>query len=248
MEIGALTRIAEAIENGIIPFWLSVVSIGAPIILTILSGILTYRLDKQNKELQKILEEQNKELQKDLHNRDVINQTRQTILNIYNSFLDALNVVEQSDSNIIDIFISQQFIQSWSEEISNSHKSITRSFKQANIILDDTDMIDYLKRCEISFVELSDSVNSYVNTPIPSQIIQNAWNNFQQRYPYNNSLIANNYYLLHQNAVDLEEFKKMCKNSHTDNIQIKVNEFTNLMRDEKFDNYFKKYVQIQKMD
>ena len=55
------------------------------------------------------------------------------------------------------------------------------------------------------------------------------------------------YNLLFQNQLDLEELKKMCANSHTKNIQEKLEIFLGLVKDEKFDNYFKKYVQIQDM-
>lgn len=238
METEALVRIAEALENGFVPFWFSVVGIGAPVILTLLSIWLNYKTSKQNEELQI-----------NLHNRDVKNQTRQTIIYIYNSFLDALNVTESANNNIMVIFISPQFIQSWSGLVFNSCTPIVRAFSQANIILNDSDMVNYLRRCKDSFVDLNNSVNQYTNTSIPYQMIQNAWYDIKQKYPqkYINPLGINDYNLLYQNPADLEYFKKMCESDYTKKIQEKVKAFVDLIANEQFDNYFKQYVQIQKL-
>lgn len=53
--------------------------------------------------------------------------------------------------------------------------------------------------------------------------------------------------ILYQNVADLEDFKKMCESDYTKDIQRKVKLFVDLIVDKKFDNYFKKYVQIQKL-
>ena len=242
-EIEALIRIAEALENGFVPLWFAVIGIGAPIVLTALSIWLNYKTGKQNEELQK-----------NLHNRDVKNQTRQTIIYIYNSFLDALNVAESANNNVMVIFISPQFIQSWSRLVFNSSTSIIRAFSQANIILDDSDMIKYLRKCKDTFVDLNSSVTQYVNTPFPFQMIQNAFDSMKSKYPqrYSVGVIGINDYnflypILSQNVADLEDFKKMCENDYTKEIQKKVKIFIDLIANEKFDNYFKKYVQIQKL-
>lgn len=242
-EIEALIRIAEALENGFVPLWFAVIGIGAPIVLTALSIWLNYKTGKQNEELQK-----------NLHNRDVKNQTRQTIIYIYNSFLDALNVAESANNNVMVIFISPQFIQSWSRLVFNSSTSIIRAFSQANIILDDSDMIEYLRKCKDTFVDLNSSVTQYVNTPFPFQMIQNAFDSMKSKYPqrYSVGVIGINDYnflypILSQNVADLEDFKKMCENDYTKEIQKKVKIFIDLIANEKFDNYFKKYVQIQKL-
>ena len=242
-EIEALIRIAEALENGFVPLWFAVIGIGAPIVLTALSIWLNYKTGKQNEELQK-----------NLHNRDVKNQTRQTIIYIYNSFLDALNVAESANNNVMVIFISPQFIQSWSRLVFNSSTSIIRAFNQANIILDDSDMIEYLRKCKDTFVDLNSSVTQYVNTPFPFQMIQNAFDSMKSKYPqrYSVGIIGINDYnflypILSQNVADLEDFKKMCENDYTKEIQKKVKIFIDLIANEKFDNYFKKYVQIQKL-
>ena len=248
--IEALIRIAEALEKGFVPFWFSAaVGIFVPIVLTGLSVWLNNKTSKQNAELQKNLHNQNAELQKNLHNRDVKNQTRQFIINIYNSYLDALSVAESANHNVETIFISLQSIQSWSTAVFNANTSVIRSFNQANIILNDYEMVAYLKKCTESFVVFSNVVGQYVNTPMPSQSIQNAWNKINQQTfgKYTQLLGIYDYNLLFQNQLDLEELKKMCANSHTKNIQEKLEIFLGLVKDEKFDNYFKKYVQIQDM-
>lgn len=236
--VEVLIRIAEALENGFVPLWFAIIGIFAPIILTLLSIWLNRKTSRQNEELQK-----------NLHNRDVKNQTLQSIIGIYNSFCDALNVVGFASNNIMVIFISQQFIYSWSESVSNSCMSIIRAFNQANIILDDSDMIDYLRKCKDIFVELNNNINQYKNNLVPFQMIQNAWDSIKQKYPqkYVNPLGINDYNLLYQNTADLEDFKKMCENGYTKEIQEKIKSFVDLITNEQFDNYFKKYVQIQKL-
>ena len=72
--IKAINNVAEACGEAL-PRWASIAGIVAPIILTVITIYLSLRMDKQNKKLQKMLSD-----------RDTINQTRECILNIYNSF------------------------------------------------------------------------------------------------------------------------------------------------------------------
>ena len=180
---------------------LTVVGIGDPISLTLGSLRLNYKTNKQNEKLKK-----------NLHNRDVKNQTRRIIINIYNSFLDALNVSELANHNVATIFIALQYIQSWSTAVFNINTFIVRSFNQANIILDDSEMIACLEKFTKSFADLSKVVSQYVNTSMPSSAIQVAWNkiNQQNSRKYTQLLGIYDYNLLSQNPLDLEELKKMC--------------------------------------
>ena len=72
--IKAINSVAEACGEAL-PRWASIAGIVAPIILTVITIYLSLRMDRQNKKLQKMLSD-----------RDTINQTRECILNIYNSF------------------------------------------------------------------------------------------------------------------------------------------------------------------
>ena len=234
METEALTRIAEAIEKGILPYCISIVGAIGPLILTGLSMLLTFLIYKQNTELKK-----------ELYNRDVVNQTRTIIINSYDSFSQAIYVTSQINNGLSTVFMSQEGYLALSKTMENVCKDLIQSYGQLNIILNDKEMVDYLTQCVTAFTTLNHELNNYINSPTPSQVIQYAWTSIQQKYP---SVVLSNYYFLNQNPSICEEFKKMCDNSYTNNIQSKITIFQNLIQDEKFDNYFRSHIQIQKIN
>ena len=69
--------------------------IGAPVILTVITIILSIGMYFGNKKLQQQLSDDNDKLQKQLYDREVENQTRELMINIYQTFLIAHRYVEQ---------------------------------------------------------------------------------------------------------------------------------------------------------
>lgn len=134
--VAALNSIAESLTNDGLPFWLTVIDIILPIILTTITIVLSIRMDKQNKKLQK-----------QIHNRDVANQTRQTVLDIFQSYYNAFTVLQQVGDNVASVFVSDQSYYQWGLAVEASSKDVTLALNKAKLLLgDDTELVDYLRK------------------------------------------------------------------------------------------------------
>ena len=71
--VNSITEIKKVLENDTLDILLSVITGVVPIFLTILNIYLSKKMNKQNEQLQI-----------DIAKRDVRNQTREILLNIYN--------------------------------------------------------------------------------------------------------------------------------------------------------------------
>lgn len=231
--VTALNSIAESLTNDGLPFWLTVVDIILPIILTTITIVLSIRMDKQNKKLQK-----------QIHNRDVANQTRQAVLDIFQSYYNAFAVLQQVGDNVASVFVSDQSYYQWGLAVEASSKDVTLALNKAKLLLgDDTELVDYLRKSWLAFSDVNRTVNTYINTGIASQTVGMAWGTFQQKY----NILCGNYFALLQNPSLAEEFKKMCDNSYTQDIQRKIEVYMDLVTDDEFDGRLKKYIQIREL-
>lgn len=229
--VQAVNRIAAS--NSTIPLWLSLVGLIVPIVLTIVSICLSFRMDKQNKELQKLIA-----------NRDMVNQSRETVLGFYISYLSARDLLGRSCSNVADIFTSDQSYYNWSKEIDNACSSIIYSYNKAKLMLDDQELLSQMKKGFDAFAQLNANIKIYIGSGIPSQTIANAWTQFTQQY----TVLAGDYYVLFQNRVLGEAFAKLCETSYTKDIQACATRFNAVIDCDDFDAPFKKYVQIKELD
>lgn len=99
----SINNIAEILKNGT-PAWLSVIVAFVPILLTIVTIVLSYRMDKNSKGLQKMI-----------HNRDVYVQSRQDILSIYDAFSEA-QITLCKYGTVEMIFANEFSASSWCQE------------------------------------------------------------------------------------------------------------------------------------
>ena len=107
-------------QENIFDIVITIISVFAPIVLTIINIRLTKHIDKQNTELQI-----------NLSNRDTHNQTREIFFMIYNAFLDGFYYVSQASGNIPEIFVSDQSFYRWALELENKNKEIAFSYNKA---------------------------------------------------------------------------------------------------------------------
>ena len=225
----AVDRIAAALQTTT-PSWFSVVSILVPIVLTIVSIVLSVRMDRNNKELQKMLA-----------NRDMMNQTRQCVLDIYNAYFNGFHILVQTNGNIADIFVSEQSYYRWAQDIENANKQIMQACNQAKLLLDDATLLKQLSVAQATFFLLEKTVKSYIYTGIPSQTISNAWAQFSRQY----SITPGDYSALLRDRSLGETFCKMCETTYTTDIQKKVEGYIELVRQDQFDESFRRYVNIK---
>ncbi len=229
--ITALQQIADSMGQNAVPMWLTIMMSILPIILTVITIWLSICMHIQNKELQK-----------QLHNRDVVNQSRKCMLEIYNAYVSALNIACQADKYVADVFSNDQSYYQWGMTVQNARVNVMGAYNRAKLMVGaDSEMIDYLKKSFDVFADLDATVGRYVGTGIPSQTIQNAWSEFFKKY----GIFSNNYGVLYSNRVMHEEFIKLCENSYTHEIQDKITAYIDLVGCDGFDKYFEKYVRIE---
>ena len=127
--IEVLNRIAENLHAGV-PAWVTIIGAIAPIILTIITIVLSVQIHRQNKNLQKMI-----------HNRDVINQSRKEILSVYNAFSTSLLTLQKCGS-VEGVFSSEYGTYQWNQEIMDSRIEVINACNTANLLLDDKALTD----------------------------------------------------------------------------------------------------------
>ena len=230
--IQSLDNIADAINGNGFTTCLSIIFAVVPIVLTIITIVLSFRMDKQNQKLQKSISD-----------RDTINQTRQCILDIYNAYLDAFHLAGQANGNVADIFVSDQSYYMWANDVDNKSKAVIYTYNRAKLMLNDPQLLDTLKNGFDAFSALNGSVKGYIFTGTPTRTIQNAWCAFCQSHP---NIQLGDYYALLQDSVMANEFRKLCSNAYTDGIQKNIEMYMAIVGNDDFDGKFKKYLQISK--
>ena len=232
--IKSLDNIADAINGNALTTCLSIIFAVVPIVLTIITIVLSVRMDKQNQKLQKSISD-----------RDTINQTRQCVLDIYNAYLDAFHLTGQTNGNVADIFVSDQSYYMWANDIDNKSKAVMYAYNRAKLMLNDPQLLETLKNGFDAFSALNGAVKSYIFTGTPTRTIQNAWCSFCQAHP---NIQPGNYYALLQDSVMANEFRKLCSNTYTDGIQKNIETYMAIVGNDDFDEKFKKYLQISKAE
>ena len=232
--IKSLDKIADAINGNALTMCLSIIFAVVPIVLTIITIVLSVRMDKQNQKLQKSIAD-----------RDTVNQTRQCVLDIYNAYLDAFYLTGQADGNIADIFASDQSYYTWANDVDNRSKAVMCAYNRAKLMLNDPQLLETLKNGFDAFSALNGAVKSYIFTGTPTRTIQNAWCSFCQAHP---NIQPGNYYALLQDSVMANEFRKLCSNTYTDGIQKNIETYMAIVGNDDFDEKFKKYLQISKSE
>lgn len=232
--VTALNNIAVVLSTGELPLWLTASGIIVPILLTGITLALSIRVDRQNKKLQK-----------QIHNRDVINQTRQMISDVYRSFLNAHDVTQMPGSCVASVYVSDQSYYQWALAVEAASKELMFSFNTAKLLLkDDKELIAYLKRCWLAFTEIDRAINKYNTSGVPAQTVSAAWESFGQKH----GIHSGDYSALLRNPMWGEEFKRFCDNAHTQEIQCKIGEYQSLVANDKFEDIFRKYIQIQTLE
>lgn len=217
-------------QENIFDIVITIISVFAPIVLTVINIRLTKHIDKQNTELQK-----------NLSNRDMLNQTREIIFKIYNAFLDGFYYVSQASGNIPEIFVSDQSFFKWALELEDKNREITFSYNKAKLILKNELLLQNLKDGFNIFSDLTNSVTTYIGSGIAFKIYQNAWIQFSKNHP---NIQIGSYETLLLNQELAEEFKKYCSNEYTDAIQNKIEKYAMIVGTDDFDEMFKEYTQV----
>lgn len=231
--VTALNNISASLSGYALPVWFKAFGIVVPILLTSITIFLSIRMDRRNKELQK-----------QIHNRDAANQTREVVIDIYQSFFHAFSVVQQAGDNVAGVFVSGQSYYPWGVAVESAFKDVALAYNKTKLLFEeDKAFIGYIRKCWSSFSDINDAVNRYISSGIATQTVGAAWSTFSQKY----AIQPGNYFALYQDPVWGEEFKKLCDNSYTQDIQRKINAYKELTGRDAFDEGFRKYVRVQEL-
>ena len=228
--VNSITEIEKVLENDTLDILLSIITGVVPIFLTILSILLSKKMNRQNEQLQR-----------DIANRDVKNQTREILLNIYNSYFNGFIQLKRADKNIPYIFISEQSFYTWALEAEKNYIEINSAYNRAKLLIDDIPMVNYLKETTILFSDFYLSIANYIKTGQATNIIENAWNHFTLFY---SNVKRRDYMPLYLDQFLGNEFVKFCLNNYTVLIQEKLEKYISKVASNEFDNYFKKYITL----
>lgn len=228
--VRSINNIADILKKQS-PEYVSIIMAVVPVLLTIITIILSWRMDRQNKKLQKMI-----------HNRDILNQYRQDILLIYNTYSEAwINLVRYG--SVEKIFIHEQTTYNWNQEINNMIIEVARASDKAELLLDDKELTGYLVSLRDDYKEICICVSRYIYNNTFSQVLQNALSTVASK----NGVLGSNANYLAQNPVTQEQLIKLCENENTREIAQKIKSFSDKMTDEKFDSMFRKYLQFHEI-
>lgn len=229
--IDAINNLANALQS-VTPQWMSIVEIFAPITLTVISIVLSVCIHKQNKSFQKILA-----------NRDQENQTRQYIIDIYNTLFDGLAVLKQADGNVAYVLTSYSSCYNWALKVEEKNTSIIKSYNGAKLLIDDDELIKHIECAKTAFNEIYYTVNSYIFGGSALNVITDAWTTISR----NEKIQIGDYVKMLQNSDLSKQFVGLCESKDTQKIQEAISTYINIVEAKEFDEAFKKYVQINKL-
>ena len=225
--VDALDRIANNLQAGV-PAWVTIFGAIAPIILTIVTIALSIQMNRQNKKLQK-----------EIHNRDVLNQSRKDVLAVYNAYCNSLLTL-QKYGPVESIFASDYGTMKWNEEILASHIEVINACNTANLLFEDRPLTDCLISLRDQFSAISADVSRYLFSGQHNTTRQEAITRVANQFGVGVD------YILSPNASPSmrDRLFKECENSFTREISDKIEKYSKLIDDEAFNALFKKYIKI----
>ena len=228
--VDALDRIAKNLQAGV-PAWVTIFGAIAPIILTIVTIALSIQMNRQNKKLQK-----------EIHNRDVLNQSRKEVLGIYNAFLTSLLTLQKCGP-VEAVFASEYGTYQWHQEITAARIGVINAYNTANLLFEDKEMTEYLAKLRDLFSEISIDVSRYIYSGIHNSTRIEAISRVAKQSGVNENDILSPY----ASPTTKDQLIKECQNSFTKEISEKIENYSKLIEDEKFDSLFEKYIKIMKL-
>ena len=228
--IEALNRIAENLRTGV-PAWVTIIGAIAPIILTIITIVLSVQIHRQNKNLQKMI-----------HNRDVINQSRKEILSVYNAFSTSLLTLQKCGP-VEGVFSSEYGTYQWNQEIMDSRIEVINACNTANLLLDDKALTDYLAKLRDLFSEISNDVSRYIYSGLHNNTRAEAISRVAKQYGVSESYVLSPY----ASPSVKDQLINGCKNSFTKEITEKIENYSKLIEDKAFSSLFEKYIRIKQL-
>jgi len=232
-----IDELINVVENNGVPVLLTWVGILFPIFISIVVIFQTAIQASRNKKFQKYISD-----------RDIKVQMHTDILKIYDDFCVAQNSLTMIKGRIHIIFsdfYTQQNGQlipvSTIETLISSLNKIVQARNKAGLIFPDTDkhIHSIIKNINDKYKKLCIDFEDYLNSGVPYQKYLSAWEEMKKF-----NFQPNSYHVLTSSPAHYQTFLESCKTQTTNDMEKNVDDLLELFRNENFDEYFKKYVQI----
>lgn len=232
--IQILNEIKEIMAANTTPLFLTVITGIMPLILTsisVFSAIVQYK--------------QNEKLQKEIYNRDMRMQRKENVLQIYNAFSDAQNVVNMGNQNLAATFSNPDELNRWLMELNNAGRLICKATNQVNLFFkkSDTEFVTAIENCQEKFIEFLKSLWQYINSGKAQLDYNNAWSIIGPQL--GNDMW--NTVSLWQNPVLWQKFIQLCDTDDVKCLKKQGDEFLVYLTYDKFDCYFEKHLNFEKL-
>lgn len=244
--IATLNDLIEVIKDNSVPMWITIIGVFVPILISILVLWLSVRQNKKNIELQEQMEERARKLQKEICNRDIKAQIRGDILKIYDNFYFAQNTIAIVKNSVHVTFSDFNMSNQWVININTSIHLMFQATDRANLLLpaSDQELRKVLETILDKYKELKDKIDEYYHGGEASSIATMAWHKISSLY----TIPFNNYNALKNNPDAHNTFLQLCENNETKEINNMITEILPLFSYDKFDKYFKPYLQMNLLD
>lgn len=224
--VQSINSIVEIMKNGA-PVWITWLSAFAPVLLTVISIVVSCRMDKQNRELQRTI-----------HDRDAYIQSRQDILSIYNVFSEAQNVLCKYGS-VEMVFTNEQNTLIWVQEVNIANIEISKAYNKAELLFSDEKLINLLDSARKTFQEIRDCVSRYVYNNTYLQVLQDARQSLSSQF----STLPNMMY----STAAREQLVKLCENDNTREITKSIESYSKAISDDEYEKKFREYIILQEL-
>ena len=232
--VQVLNEIKEIMAENTTPLFLVVITGIIPLVLTgisVFSAIIQYK--------------QNVKLQKEIHNRDVRMQRKENVLQIYNAFCNAQGVVSMGNHNLAGTFANPDGLNRWLTDLGNAGTAICQATNQVNLFFrkSDTEFVTTLENCRDKFIEFQKSIWEYIISGKAQLDYNNAWNIIGPQM----GNVVRNMLSLSQNSSLFKQFIQLCDTDDVKRLKKQGDEFLACLANDKFDCYFEKHLNFDKL-
>lgn len=232
--VQVLNEIKKILQTNVEPPYLTVITGIIPLILTgisVFSAIIQYK--------------QSVKLQKEIHNRDARMQREENVLQIYNAFFNAQGVVSMGNQNLAGTFANPDGLNRWLTDLGNASTAICQATNQVNLFFrkSDAEFVMMLENCRDKFIEFQKDIWEYVNSGKAQSDYNNAWNIIG---PQMGNVVWNTLSLW-QNPQLFKQFIQLCDTDDVKRLKKQGDDFLACLSYEKFDCYFEKHLNFDKL-
>lgn len=238
-----IDELIATLNANTVPLWVSIFGIFVPIAISIAVIVITVIQNLQNKKLQQAISD-----------RECTVQMHNDILKIYDDFCIAQQILGITGGKSYIVFsnfgATNTGILAPEMYVNNLNAALTslcQALNRAKLLLPQKDeqLRKILENVYDKYRQLKFKVDEYYYEGIARNVSDDAW---QKIVNGNFNIAQYDYIHLRQNESAFKFYLESCKTTTTKEIDNMTNELIELLKYEKFDIYFEKYLQMNFME